>query len=60
MSRPLWEGSGHQPLADGLARTLEAALPSLRPTPAAAYPTRGEHREEEERARGRYLTRLLS
>lgn len=57
-SRPLWEGSGLQPLAGGLAGTLEAAPPILRPTPAAAYPTGGEHREEEEeKDRGRDLTR---
>lgn len=57
-SRPLWEGSGLQPLAGGLAGTLEAAPPILQPSPAAAYPTEGEHREEEEeKARGRDLTR---
>lgn len=52
-SRPLWEGSRLQPLAGGLAGTLKAAIPSLRPTPAPAYPKGDERREEEEEtARG--------
>lgn len=58
-SRPLWEGSGLQPLAGSLARDTRGSNPHSPTNSGRSTPTStGKHREEEEKStRGRNLTR---